>query len=228
MAGGNRFPSSSVGRGVGELLEGALVPDHPASRQAVAEGEVPCFETLVHRYGRHVYNIAYRLSGNEADAKDLTQEAFLRVYRALSRIEPGVPLESWLYRIVLNLFIDQLRRRGRVRVESLDTPLTTPRGEEVERAVPDESSNPEDQVVAALLDAEIQGALGALAPDLRAVVVLVDIQGFSYEEVADILRVPIGRVKSRLHRARRFLRARLAPHYRRAGGDRTGEEEGGE
>ncbi len=201
--------------GVGEFLEGALVPNHPASRQAVAEGEVPCFETLVHRYSRHVYNIAYRLSGNEADAKDLAQEAFLRVYRALSRVEPGVPLEAWLYRIVLNLFIDQLRRRGKVRLEPLDAPVVTPRGNEVERTLPDPSPNPEEQVVTGQLDAEIQQALVALSPDLRVVVVLVDIQGFSYEEVAQILRVPLGTVKSRLHRARRFLRDRLAPYYRR-------------
>lgn len=213
--------------GVADLFEGALVPDSPAGRSAAAEGEIAHFEAIVHRYGRHVYNIAYRLSGNEADAKDLTQEAFLRVYRALARIEPGVPLEAWLYRIVLNLFLDQLRKRGRIRVESLDVPVTTPRGNEVERTVLDPSSNPEEQVVSPVMDAEIQSALGALAPDLRAVVVLVDIQGFSYEEVAHILRIPIGTVKSRLHRARRFLRDRLKPLYRRAGADRTWVEEGG-
>ncbi|MDR7416526.1 MAG: sigma-70 family RNA polymerase sigma factor [Armatimonadota bacterium] len=210
-----------------DLFEGALVPDSPAGRPAVVGEEALHFEAIVHRYGRHVYNIAYRLSGNEADAKDLTQEAFLRVYRALPRVEPGVPLEGWLYRIVLNLFIDHLRKRGRMRTESLDVPVTTPRGDEVERAVPDESSNPEEQVVSPVMDAEIQNALGALAPDLRAVVVLVDIQGFSYEEVASILRVPIGTVKSRLHRARRFLRDRLAPFYRPSGIGRTGAEEEG-
>jgi|FaiFalDrversion3_1042247.scaffolds.fasta_scaffold00299_3 RNA polymerase sigma-70 factor (ECF subfamily) len=227
MSGRNRFSPSSVGMDVADLVEGALVPDPPAGRPVVAGEEALHFESIVHRYGRHVYNIAYRLSGNEADAKDLTQEAFLRVYRALSRVEPGVPLEGWLYRIVVNLFIDQLRRRGRVRMESLDVPVTTPKGDEVERVVPDESSNPEEQIVSPVMDAEIQSALGALAPDLRAVVVLVDIQGFSYEEVAHVLRIPIGTVKSRLHRARRFLRDRLAPVYRPAGVGRAGPEEGG-
>jgi len=190
------------------------VADRPSARPVYAEHEIAHFEAIVRRYGRHVYNIAYRLSGNEADAKDLAQEAFLRVYRALRRVEPGVPLESWLYRIVVNLFIDQLRRRPKGRVESLDEPVLTQRGNEVERAVPDETGNPEEQIVNPMLDGEIQQALDALAPELRAVVVLVDIQGFSYEEVAHILRVPTGTVKSRLHRARRFLRERLSPLYR--------------
>jgi RNA polymerase sigma-70 factor (ECF subfamily) len=199
---------------VGELLGGVWVADRPRARPVYAEDEIAHFEAIVRRYGRHVYNIAYRLSGNEADAKDLAQEAFLRVYRALRRVEPGVPLESWLYRIVVNLFIDQLRRRPKRRVESLDEPVLTQRGNEVERAVPDEASNPEEQIVTPMLDGEIQRALDALPPELRAVVVLVDIQGFSYEEVAHILRVPTGTVKSRLHRARRFLRERLSPLYR--------------
>lgn len=190
------------------------MPDRPSARPAYGEDEIAHFEAIVRRYGRHVYNIAYRLSGNEADAKDLAQEAFLRVYRALHRVEPGVPLESWLYRIVTNLFIDQLRRRPKNRIESLDEPLLTPRGSEVERVVPDEASNPEEQLITPMLDGEIQQALNALAPDLRAVVVLVDIEGFSYEEVAQMLRVPTGTVKSRLHRARRFLRERLRPLYR--------------
>lgn len=190
------------------------VTDRPRARPVYAEHEIAHFEAIVRRYGRHVYNIAYRLSGNEADAKDLAQEAFLRVYRALHRVEPGVPLESWLYRIVVNLFIDQVRRRPKGRIESLDEPVLTPRGSEVERVVPDEASNPEEQIVSPMLDGEIQQALGDLPPELRAAVVLVDIQGFSYEEVAHILRVPTGTVKSRLHRARRFLRERLSPLYR--------------
>lgn len=188
--------------------------DRPSARPVYTEHEIAHFEAIVRRYGRHVYNIAYRLCGNEADAKDLAQEAFLRVYRALHRVEPGVPLESWLYRIVVNLFIDQVRRRPKNRVESLDEPVLTQRGNEVERAVPDDASNPEEQIVTPMLDGEIQRALDALPPELRAVVVLVDVQGLSYEEVAHILRVPTGTVKSRLHRARRFLRERLSPLYR--------------
>ena len=173
--------------------------------------EVAWYETIVHRYARHVYNIAYRMVGNEADARDLSQEAFLRVYRVLRRVEPGIPLESWLHRIVSNLYIDLLRRRPRVRVESLDVPLPTPRGE-VLREFPDLTFSPEAVLEKERLDRAIQGALGALSEDLRLVVVLSDVEGFSYEEIATTLRVPLGTVKSRLHRARQILQHRLRPY----------------
>jgi RNA polymerase sigma-70 factor, ECF subfamily len=173
--------------------------------------ELARYEAIVHRYARHVYNIAYRMVGNEADAKDLSQEAFLRVYRALRRVEPGAPLESWLYRIVSNLYIDLLRKRPRSRMESLDVPMETPRGE-VLREFPDSASSPEAIVEREHLDVAIQRALGTLSEELRLVVVLSDIEGFAYEEIAAILRVPLGTVKSRLHRARQILQQRLAPY----------------
>ncbi len=182
--------------------------------------ELARYEAIVHRYARHVYNIAYRMVGNEADARDLSQEAFLRVYRALRRVEPGAPLESWLYRIVSNLYIDLLRKRPRVRLESLDVPMETPRGA-VLREFPDIGSSPETIVEREHLDGAIQRALGTLTEELRLVVVLSDIEGFAYEEIATILHVPLGTVKSRLHRARQILQQRLRPYVdaRRRGWD---------
>jgi RNA polymerase sigma-70 factor (ECF subfamily) len=171
--------------------------------------EIEAFEALVERYGRRIYGLAYRMAGNDADAKDLTQEAFIRVYRALRRIDPGANLESWLYRIVTNLYIDLLRRRPKARVESLDAPLVTAKGDEVAREVEDPGPDPEEMVINAQLDADIQRALLALSPDLRMVVVLSDIEGRSYEEIAEMVRIPVGTVKSRLHRARRVLQLRL-------------------
>jgi RNA polymerase sigma-70 factor, ECF subfamily len=173
--------------------------------------ELARYEAIVQRYARHVYNIAYRMTGNEADARDLSQEAFLRVYRALRRVEPGAPLESWLYRIVSNLYIDLLRRRPRQRVESLDAPIATPRGELV-RELPDVAANPEAIFEREQIDTAIQQALGTLSAELRMVVVLSDVEGFSYEEIATILHVPLGTVKSRLHRARQILQDRLRPY----------------
>jgi RNA polymerase sigma-70 factor, ECF subfamily len=173
--------------------------------------ELARYEAIVQRYGRHVYNIAYRMAGNEADARDLAQEAFLRVYRALRRVEPDAPLESWLYRIVSNLHIDLLRKRPRQRVESLDAAVETPRGE-VLREVADTASNPEAIIEREQLDGTVQRALGTLSEDLRMVVVLSDIEGYAYEEIAMILHVPLGTVKSRLHRARQVLQQRLAPY----------------
>lgn len=182
--------------------------------------ELARYEAIVQRYARHVYNVAYRMTGNEADARDLSQEAFLRVYRALRRVEPDAPLESWLYRIVSNLHIDLLRKRPRGRVESLDAPLETPRGEFL-REMPDPASSPEAIIEREQLDATIQRALGTLSEDLRMVVVLSDVEGYSYEEIAMSLRVPLGTVKSRLHRARQILQQRLGPYVeaRRRGWD---------
>jgi RNA polymerase sigma-70 factor (ECF subfamily) len=172
--------------------------------------EVARYEALVAQYSRHVYAVAYRMTGNEADAKDLSQEAFVRVWRALRRIDPGASLEGWLYRIVSNLHIDLVRRRPKVRVQSLDEPIARGEGEMV-RERPDPGVDIERAVVDATVDRRIQQALLGLPPDLRMVVVLADVEGYAYEEIATMLRVPLGTIKSRLHRARRALRDRLAP-----------------
>jgi RNA polymerase sigma-70 factor (ECF subfamily) len=178
-------------------------------RPDYSEDERAQFERLVARYSRHVYAIAYRMSGNEADARDLAQEAFIRVWRAFRRIDPNAQLEGWLYRIVSNLHIDLLRRRRGPKVHSLDEPVSTSSGDLV-RERPDPSADVEQTVLDATVDRRIQEALLALSPDLRMVVVLSDIEGYPYEEIARMIEVPIGTVKSRLHRARRALRDRLA------------------
>lgn len=147
--------------------------------------------------------------GNEADARDLSQEAFIRVWRAFRRIDPNAQIEAWLYRIVSNLYIDLLRRRKGQKVHSLDEPLSTTSGELV-RERPDPTVDIERTVLDATVDRRIQDALLALPPDLRMVAVLADVEGYGYEEIASMTQVPIGTVKSRLHRARRSLRGRLA------------------
>lgn len=162
------------------------------------------------RYAKHVYAIAYRMAGNEADARDLAQEAFIRVWKALRRIEPDAALEGWLYRIVTNLYIDLLRRRPRARARSLDEPIATREGQ-MAREHADPEADVERIVLDRLVDRRVQEALLGLREDLRMVVVLADIEGYPYEEIAEMMGVPIGTIKSRLHRARRTLRDRLAP-----------------
>ncbi len=179
-------------------------------RPAFTEDDRAQFERLVSRYSRHVYVIAYRMTGNEADARDLAQEAFVRVWRAWHRIDPEARLEGWLYRIVSNLYIDLLRRRRGPRMHSLDEPMATASGELVRERL-DPNADVERTVLDATVDRRIQEALLGLAPDLRMVVALADLEGYAYEEIAQMMRVPIGTVKSRLHRARRALRDRLAP-----------------
>jgi len=205
-------------RNTGENDEGrsrALAGEDSAVGPATAN-ELAAYESLVRRYGGYVYNVAFRMSGNDADAKDLAQEAFIRVFRAFRRIDPDAPLEAWLHRIVKNLYIDLVRKYPKGRFESLSAPVPTAGGGEVTREWPGpEADNPET-IVDAQMDAAVQRALLGLPKDLRMVVVLSDIQGLPYEEIAQALGVPLGTVKSRLHRARKILQERLG-HLMRKG-----------
>jgi RNA polymerase sigma factor (sigma-70 family) len=160
-------------------------------------GEVPTWEAVARSHGRFLYNVAYRLTGNDDDAYDLVQEALLRVRKGLETYQPG-SMEAWLSRIVTNVFLDEVRRRRRRPVEALP--------EDPERLLP--SSPGADEATESLPD-DVQAALRRLPEDFRMAVVLCDVVGLSYEEIADTLAVPVGTVRSRIHRGRRLLRAAL-------------------
>jgi len=160
---------------------------------------IPTWDEIVEQHSARVYRLAYRLAGNHADAEDLTQETFVRVFRSLHTYTPGT-FEGWLHRITTNLFLDQARRRAKLRVESIQ-----------EMQLPsDWQDAPERQFEHANLAPDIQRALDALPPGYRAAVVLCDIEGYSYAEVAATLGVKLGTVQSRLHRGRALLREQLA------------------
>ena len=160
------------------------------------------WEGIVAEHSARVYRLAYRLTGNQHDAEDLTQETFIRVFRSLSSYQPGT-FEGWLHRITTNLFLDGVRRRKRIRMDPL--------GEDADRlpGIPG-MGTPERGFEHANLDHDIQRALDALSPEFRAAVVLCDIEGLSYEEIAVTLGVKLGTVRSRIHRARAQLRESLA------------------
>lgn len=160
---------------------------------------MPSWDELVREHADRVYRLAYRLAGNPQDAEDLTQETFIRVFRSLSNYQPGT-FEGWLHRITTNLFLDMVRRRGRIRMEALP--------EDYER-VPATGPTPEQVYHEARLDPTLQSALDALAPEFRAAVVLCDIEGLSYEEIAATLGAKLGTVRSRIHRGRQALREHL-------------------
>ncbi|MCS6777960.1 MAG: sigma-70 family RNA polymerase sigma factor [Chloroherpetonaceae bacterium] len=173
------------------------------------------FDALVSRCHRQAYNIAYRLTGNRADAEDLTQESFLRAYRFFDRYNREMPFENWLYRIMSRVFIDELRKRPKFKAHSLDQPLHAgdPGDAEVLLEIPDFESNPERQLLDSALEESLQSALEALPPEFRVAVVLADIEGLSYEEIAEAMNCSLGTVRSRLHRGRKLLRQmlRMAP-----------------
>ncbi len=158
-------------------------------------------------YGRQTYNYAYRLTGNEPDARDLTQEAFIRVFRAWRSFQPGTSFLSWIYRIVTNLHRDELRKRKGVFLQELpddNMPHELPK---------DAAHDPIGALHDRQLSTAVEGALRQLTPDQRSVVLLADIEERSYQEIADIMACSIGTVRSRLHRARLQLR-KLIPRQR--------------
>lgn len=159
----------------------------------------PTWEAIVREHSARVYRLAYRLTGNRHDAEDLTQEVFVRVFRSLSTYTPGT-FEGWLHRITTNLFLDHARRRQRIRMDAM--------GEDSDR-YPTTDGGPERAFEHDNLDVDVQRALDELPPEYRAAVVLCDIEGLSYEEIAVTLGIKLGTVRSRIHRARARLRVSL-------------------
>ena len=183
-----------------ELIERAASVARSEDRQA--------FDELVERYHKQAYNIAYRMTGNHADAEDLTQEAFIRAFRFFAQYKRELPFDSWLYKIMSNAFVDTLRRRPKAQIRSLDAPVATEDGEAF-LDIADPSDGPEDLVLSREMDSRIQSALGSMPEDFRLAVIYADIEGLSYEEIADAMSCSIGTVRSRLHRGRKLLRDRL-------------------
>ena len=189
----------------------ARLPEAPSDAAGGAVGAAwtpPSWEEIVREHSARVYRLAYRLTGNQYEAEDLTQDVFVRVFRSLSGYTPGT-FEGWLHRITTNLFLDQVRRKKRIRMDSI--------GDEVDRyAATGELQNPERGFEHANLDRDVQLALDDLPPGYRAAVVLCDIEGLSYEEIAVTLGIKLGTVRSRIHRARAQLRRSLAHRAPRA------------
>ncbi|QDV32438.1 sigma-70 family RNA polymerase sigma factor [Tautonia plasticadhaerens] len=175
--------------------------------EAARTGRAEAFGELVRRHQGRLYPTLLRLTGSAEDAQDLLQESFLRAYQKLGRFRGGSSFYTWLYRLSVNLALShRRRRRGPARLSEL--------GPEGGAGVdpPDDLGRSDPTLPAELAerDAAIQAALDALAPDHRAVVVLKEFDGLRYEEIAATLGVPVGTVRSRLHRARRELRERLS------------------
>jgi RNA polymerase sigma-70 factor (ECF subfamily) len=165
-------------------------------------GDLHAFNQLVIRYQDVVYNVSYRILGNEEAAEDATQDAFLSAYQAIGGFKGG-SFRAWLLRIVTNACYDQLRLKKRRPTSSLEAVYTDkdPGSHFVNGA-----QSPEEHAVAHELGQTIQMGIGDLPPDQRAVLVLSDVQGFSYREIAQATGVSLGTVKSRLSRARASLR----------------------
>lgn len=172
-------------------------------------GDLEAFEMLVRRYESKVYTVAYRFLGNHADASDLAQETFVRLYQALPGFRGESSFMTWLYRITANACRDEIRRQQRYQVVSLDVEAGT-NGAQAISQVPSRSPSPEEAVEQKEFNEMIQQCLGSLSEEHRLVLVMREIQGLSYEEIADVLKCSLGTVKSRLNRARQAFKEKFS------------------
>jgi len=175
------------------------------------------FESLLREHYRKAYAFAYRLAGNREDAEDLVQDSFIRAFRARERFDPSRPFERWLFRIISNLFVDRLRARPKQMPLSLDAPMEGNDGDTLSSEIPDIDADPSRLVMRTVMDERLQEALNSLPVAFRQTVVLADIEGMSYEDVAETLGCAVGTVRSRLHRARTMMRDHLTGRRRRRG-----------
>jgi RNA polymerase sigma-70 factor (ECF subfamily) len=191
--------------------------------KAAQKGQLPAFNQLVLQYQGLAYNVAYRVVGDEDMAADATQDSFIKAYKAISRFRGG-SFKAWLLRIVTNSCYDLMRQKQRRPSEPLDDVLADP---DHSSLMLDESESPEDHVLRGELGGVLQACIGMLPHDQRATLVLSDIQGMNYQEVADVTGVSVGTVKSRLSRARAKLRdilqenKELLPQRYRLSGEKT-------
>lgn len=183
----------------------------------VASSATLDFEQMLREHHRRAFSFAYRMTGNREDAEDLTQDAFVRAFRARERYDVSRPFDRWLYRIISNLFIDRLRSKPRSTPLSLDAPMEGNDGDRLFGDIPDEESDPARVLLKGVMDERLQDALNSLPYQFRQTVLLTDVEGLSYDEAANALDCATGTVRSRLHRARVMMRDSLAgrPVHRR-------------
>jgi RNA polymerase sigma-70 factor, ECF subfamily len=170
------------------------------------------FERLAMKHVDPLYSAALRLTKNERDAEDLVQDTFLRAYRFFEKFERGTNIKAWLFKILTNTFINRYRRsvKERTIVEGSERDAVHERF--ISREATEYAANPEQFFFDRLLSDDVLRAVDSLPIDFRMVVILADLQEFSYKEIAEILDVPVGTVMSRLYRGRRLLQKALAAY----------------
>lgn len=179
-------------------------------------GDMPSFEQLVLAHEKMVYHVALRMLGSSEDAKDISQEAFLKAYRSMQSFDERAAFSTWIYRITVNACIDEMRRRKGKQSVSLEREMENEEGAWALQLA-DERETPEQALLRREKQREILLALEKLSPEHKAVAVLRDIRGLSYEEISGILEVPLGTVKSRICRARSQLKEEILKNRERNG-----------
>ncbi|MFQ3549168.1 MAG: sigma-70 family RNA polymerase sigma factor [Armatimonadota bacterium] len=176
--------------------------------QRCKNGEIGAFDELITKYEKRVFNYAYRVAGNYDDANDVAQEALIRVYNSLHTFRGDANFTTWMYRIVTNVFLDDRKKQKAHRKVSLDEYIDLDENS-VTRQFEDNSPTPEVVIEKKEKDQFVQNAISTLPEYQKIIVTLYHIEDLSYEEIAEILQLPIGTVKSRLNRARLALKEKL-------------------
>jgi len=169
------------------------------------QGDVEAFEKLIEGCQKKVFNIAFRMLGNFDDASELSQEVFLKAYKSIKNFKGDSLFNTWIYKVTTNACLDEIRKRKNKKVVSLDEDIEIG-GNEMKRQIKDDSPGPELTAEDNELKRAVKDSINMLSEEYRTVIVLRDIQGFSYEEISGIIKCPEGTVKSRINRARQALK----------------------
>lgn len=183
--------------------------DEQALIQRCKNGDVGAYDELVRRYEKQVFNCALRITGNYNDADDIAQEAFIRAFNSIQTFRGDAVFTTWIYRIVTNVYLDERKKSKAHRTTSLDEYIELDENA-VARQIEDDSPSPEEVVESKERARALQAAINTLPDYQRLIVTLYSFQHKSYEEISEILHLPIGTVKSRLNRARLALAEKLA------------------
>ncbi len=188
-------------------------PDLISYCQQGGQPDRRAFAELIRRYQSHVEQLLYKLAPDWTDRADLAQEVWIRVYRNIHRLQDPAKFRGWMCRIATNLFYDELRRRKRLgKAISFDAPVATGDGEDMSWELPCMSPSPVEQLSTQEFYEQLQMAISDLPEGFRQTIVLREIEGLSYEEIAEITGVSLGTVKSRIARARLKLQVQLQPY----------------
>ena len=196
----------------------AEIREEAVSQHYTEQEKAAIFDKELMPHVDSMYNFAYRLAFDEDDAKDLVQDTYLKAFRFINSFERGTNAKAWLFRILKNSFINEYRKKSK-------QPAKVDYNEVASYYNPDDAGKGMTdlrlETVQHMIGDEITGALNALPVDFRTVIILGDLEGFTYEEMAKILDIPIGTVRSRLHRARNMLRERLLSYAKEMGYDKN-------